>query len=69
MTMELYFVCGLLAFALTKVLIGLEHFVATHWLHKHSLFRKKLRNFEKKHPHLCDNQDVFYCFFKRDSFH
>lgn len=69
MTMELYFVYGLLAFALTVVGIVVEHFVATHWFHKHSILRSLFRRLEKKYPHLCDNEDAFYCFFKRDAFH
>lgn len=68
MTMELYFSLGLLAFILIVVCISVEHFIAARWLNKDSVLVKLLKAFERKHPTLCDNEDVFYCFFKRDSF-
>lgn len=68
MDFELYFSLVVLAFALVVVCVSVEHYVAVRWLHKDSLLVKGLKAFEKKHPNLCDNEDAFYCFFKRDAF-
>lgn len=68
MTMGLYFSLALMLFAVIVLCISVEHFIAAHWFQKDSLIMRMLRNFEKKHPDLCDDKDVFYCFFKRDAF-
>ena len=67
MTWEYYFTMGLLAFVLIAGCISVEHFIAVRWLGKDSILVRLLRSMEKKYPDLCDNKDVFYCFFKRDS--
>lgn len=67
MTMELYFVSGLLVFVLVVASLATEHFIASHWFGKESVIVRALRAFEKKHPNLCDNKDDFYCFFKKGS--
>ncbi|WP_147819123.1 hypothetical protein [Salidesulfovibrio onnuriiensis] len=68
MTMELYFVYGLLAFVLTVAGVVAEHFIATRFFRKNSILRRIFRKVGKKYPHLCEDNDAFYCFFKRDAF-
>ncbi len=68
MTIELYFSLGLLIFGLIVIAIVTEHYIVTHWVKKDSLLMKTLKSFEKRHPDICDNEDTFYCFFKRNLF-
>lgn len=68
MTIELYFTMALGVFVLIAACISMEHFIAARWLKKDSILVRLLKGFERRHPSLCDNEDAFYCFFKRDSF-
>ena len=68
MAMELYFTLGVIAFSLIAVGINVEHYIAVHWFQKDSTLMRALQAFERRHPALCDRDDLFYCFFKRDRF-
>jgi hypothetical protein len=68
MVFELYFVMGVLAFAVIALALMAEHFIAARWLSQQNTIGKALKDFEKRHPHMCDKKGVFYCFFKRDTF-
>lgn len=67
MSFELVFVTALFCFAAVALCIRLKHRFAGRALHIGEDFKKRSR-FERRHPVLCDRDNTFYCFFKRDVF-
>lgn len=69
MLTELYFVSGILCFALIALFMAVEDFVAAHFFSRDSLAHHSFNRFEKNHPTLCDRKDLVYSFFKKDALH
>jgi|GEM_PF-1147148 len=69
MLLELYFVSGILLFAVIALAMAAEHRFAGHFFHRESISLRLSRRFEQAHPDLCDSRDSFYTFFRRDRLH
>jgi len=68
MFMESQFVNGLLFFAIVALAMEAEDYLAAHVFGKGSPCHRLVTRFERRHPKLCDNDDTFYSFFRRDTF-
>ena len=69
MTMEMYFVYGLLCFMLAVVLLESERVLSPFLIRLRGLLWRLARRCEKRCPYWCDGGNSFYSFFRRDSFH
>ena len=68
MEMDLLFVDGVLLVALMSFLASLGHLVGRICGGRFPALRRVTARFERHHPVLCDRDDNFYCFFRRDAF-
>jgi len=69
MYLELFFFGVILPFAFVALFMGMEHSFSAHFLKKHSFLRRCATRLSQRYPVLCDDDDTFYCFFRRDAFH
>ncbi|WP_319541806.1 hypothetical protein [uncultured Pseudodesulfovibrio sp.] len=68
MTLEFLFFGVFLAVMLVALFMSVEQSFSKHFWQRDSFLRLLSARFCKRHPLLCDEGDVFYCFFRKDIF-